>query len=109
MRKFLIIFLIFSLILFTAIIKNSTKRIDDEIFVKEENIRILKKDLESIKLEYEYLSSAEKLLNLQNLYFENKLFKRKISEIKVINQTGKKLKINPLKMTKNKWVIRDQK
>ena len=102
MRKFLIIFSIFSLILFTAIIKNSTKRIDDEIFAKEENIRILKKDLENIKLEYEYLSSAEKLLNLQNLYFENKLFKRKISEIKVINQNGKKFEINPLKMTKNK-------
>lgn len=109
MRKFLIIFSIFSLILFTAIIKNSTKRIDDEIFAKEENIRILKKDLENIKLEYEYLSSAEKLLNLQNLYFENKLFKRKISEIKVINQNGKKFEINPLKMTKNKWAIRDQK
>ena len=102
MKKFFVTLLVFSLIFSTAIVKNSTKRIDDEIFVKEENIRILKKDLESIKLEYEYLSSAEKLLNLQNLYFENKLFKRKISEIKVINQTGKKLKINPLKMTKNK-------
>ena len=55
----------FFLILFTALIKNSTKRIDDEIFVNKENIRSLKKEFENIKLEYDYLSSAEKLLEFQ--------------------------------------------
>ena len=69
MKKIFVIFLIFFLILFTAFIKNSTKRIDDEIFVFQENIRILKKDFENMQLEYEYLSSTEKLLEFQNLYF----------------------------------------
>ena len=69
MKKFSIIFLILFLILFTAIVKNSTKRIDDEIFVIKETIGILKKDLEDVKLEYDYLSSADKLLEFQNLYF----------------------------------------
>ena len=55
MRKFVLIFLILSLILFTAIIKNSTKRIDDEIFIVKEKLRDLHKDLENVKLEYEYL------------------------------------------------------
>ena len=44
MKKFFIISLILFLILVTAFIKNSTKRIDDEIFVIKENIRGLKKD-----------------------------------------------------------------
>ena len=62
MKKFLVILSILSLILFTAIIKNSTKRIDEEIFASKENLRDLEKDFENIKLEHEYLSSAEKLL-----------------------------------------------
>ena len=84
MKKFLIISLIIFLILFTALIKNSTKRIDDEIFVLRENIRFLKKDYEKIKLEYEYLSSAEKLIQFQNKYFEDKLVKKDIQDIKII-------------------------
>ena len=44
MSKFFVILLIISLILSTALIKNSTKRLDDEIFVLKENIRDLKKD-----------------------------------------------------------------
>ena len=73
MSKFFVILLIFFLILSTAIIKNSTKRMDDEIFVLEENVRSLKKDFETTKLEYDYLSSAEKLLEFQSLYFDNEL------------------------------------
>ena len=75
MRKFVLIFLILSLILFTAIIKNSTKRIDDEIFIVKEKLRDLHKDLENVKLEYEYLSSAERLQKLQKKYFDKELMK----------------------------------
>ena len=49
MKKFFVIFLILFLILFTAVIKNSTKRIEDAIFVKEINIRDLGKDFENMK------------------------------------------------------------
>ena len=95
MKKFSIIFLILFLILFTAIIKNSTKRINDEIFVMKENIRDLEKDFENIKLEYEYLSSAEKLLEFQDQYFEDDLVKKDILKIKIINE---KLEIEKLKL-----------
>ena len=50
MKKFLIISLIFSLILFTAIIKNSTKKIDEEIFSTKENLNSLRREFENIKL-----------------------------------------------------------
>tara|TARA_Y100001970_G_C14081836_1_gene775139 strand:+ start:245 stop:529 length:285 start_codon:yes stop_codon:yes gene_type:complete len=86
MRKFFAISLILFLILMTAIIKNSTKRIDDEIFTFEENIRDLNKNFGKIKLEHEYLSSSEKLIELQELYFDDRLIKKNIKEIKIINQ-----------------------
>ena len=94
MNKFWIILLIISLILSTAFIKNSTKRIDDEIFVLKENIRILEKDFENIKLEHDYLSSAEKLLEFQNLYFDNELIKMNINDLKTINVGLEKIEIN---------------
>ena len=71
---------------FTAFIKNSTKRIDDKILVKQENISGLNKELGNIKLESEYLSSAEKLLAFQNLYFEDELVKKDIQEIIIIDK-----------------------
>ena len=97
MKKFSIITLIISLILFTAFIKNSTKRIDDEIFSTNESLRGLKRDYEKIKLEYDYLSSADKLIEFQNLYFENELIKKDIQKIKVIQKFEKKIVIEKLK------------
>tara|TARA_Y100000741_G_scaffold273585_1_gene213668 strand:+ start:291 stop:599 length:309 start_codon:yes stop_codon:yes gene_type:complete len=98
MKKFSVISLILSLIFLTAIIKNSTKKIDDEIFITEENIRGLKKDHENIKLEFNYLSSAEKLLEFQDLYFDDELIQIDIQQIKVIYQKFDELKIEQLKL-----------
>ena len=102
MKKFSVIFLILFLIFFTAIIKNSTKRINDEIFATKENIRELKKDFEKTKLEYDYLSSANNLLMFQNLYFEDELEKKKIQNIKIINQTSNNLEIKQFKFINEK-------
>ena len=99
MKKIIVSSLILFLILSTTIIKNSTKKIDDDIFSKKENIRSLKKELSNIKLEHEYLSSTEKLFEFQNLYFEDELEKKDIKEIIVIQNLSnefqmKKLNIN---------------
>ena len=102
MKKSLIIFFVTFLVLFTAFIKNSTKRIDDEIFLTEENIRILKKDYENIKLEHDYLSSAEKLLKFQNLYFDTELIKKNIKDIKIIKKKLNKLEVQQLELINNK-------
>ena len=99
MKRFSIIFLIFFLILFTAIIKNSTKRIDDEIFAFKENIRILEKDFENNKLEHDYLSSSERLLKFQDLYFEDLLIKKSIHEMNLLNQKSNFLEIKAFKFT----------
>ena len=97
MKKYLVIFLILFLILSTAIIKNSTKRIDDEIFAIKENIKILNMDFGIIKLENEFLSSTEKLLEFQNSFFEKELVKKDIQEIRTINIKSNKLEIEQLK------------
>ena len=84
MRKFFSIFLIISLILFTALIKNSTKRMDDEIFIVKENIRFLKKEIDDLKLEYTFLSSGKKLMDFKVRFFEDDLSAKRKDEIKVI-------------------------
>ena len=101
MKKISVITLILVLILFTAFIKNSTKRIDDEIFVLKENIRDLKKNFENTRLEFNYLSSTEKLLQFQNLYFDNELIKFDIQEIQTITRKNNEIEIGQLSFNKN--------
>jgi cell division protein FtsL len=99
MKKFSLIAIILLLILSTAIIKNTTKQIEDELFTVKENIRVLKSEFENISLEYDYLSSAEKLLEYQSLYFEDELIQKNIKNIKIYNITKEK-KIKDFKIIK---------
>ena len=102
MKKILTISLIFSLIVITSLIKNSTKKIDEELFSLKENISDLNLELDNVKLEFDYLSSAEKLINYQNLYFENKLTLKNINEIKIIDFTKEKILTNDIKIIDSK-------
>ena len=110
----MITFLILFLILFTAFIKNSTKKIEENIFVLEENLRKLNKEFENIKLEYEYLSSTEKLFEFQNLYFDDELVKKNIKDINIIDNSDnkfqiKKLQINKIMNVKNTRIVLENK
>ena len=98
MKKILTISLIFSLIVITSFIKNSTKKIDEELFSLKENIVNLNLELDNVKLEFDYLSSSEKLLSYQNLYFENKLTLKNINEIEIIDFTKEKILTNNVKI-----------
>ena len=102
MKKILIISLIFSLIVITTFIKNSTKKIDEELFSLKENISGLNLELDNVKLEFDYLSSPEKLISYQELYFENKLTQKSINEIEIINFTREKIFTNDVKIIDNK-------
>ena len=100
MKKFGLIVVIFLLILSTAIIKNSAKKIEDEIFTIKENLRVLSSEFEKIKLEHDYLSSSEKLLEFQSQYFEDELIQKNIENIKVFKTKNKDKKIENLKIIK---------
>jgi len=99
-KKIGLIIVIFILILTTAIIKNSAKKTEDEIFTIKENLRVLSSEFEKIKLEHDYLSSSEKLLEFQSQYFEDELMQKNIENIKVFKIKNKGKKIQNLKITK---------
>ena len=98
MIKILTVSLIFSLIVITSLVKNSTKKIDEELFSLKENISDLNLELDNVKLEFDYLSSPEKLISYQNLYFENKLTQKSINEIEIINLEREKIFTNDVKI-----------
>jgi|TARA_X000000950_G_scaffold21351_1_gene23079 hypothetical protein len=102
LKKLLLTLTIIILVLTTAIIKNTTKKIEDKIFAYKESVRLLKSDLENSQLEYDYLSSAEKLLEYQSLYFEDQLVQKKIEDIKIYNNSENVNKLEDYKITKEK-------
>ena len=101
MKKIVFVTVIFLLMISTAIIKNSSKKNEDKIFTVKENIRVLNSKLEKIKLEFDYLSSSDKLLEFQLLYFENNLVQKTIENIKVFKIINKDNKIEDLKIIKD--------
>jgi hypothetical protein len=84
--------IIFVLILATSLVKNSTKEIEDKIFMVNENIRPLKSELGDVLLEYNYLSSPDKLTQYQTQYFEKDLIKIDITKIKKLIEKNNYLK-----------------
>ena len=100
MKKIGVIIFIFLLIFSTAIIKNSTKKIEDEIFVVKESLRDLEKKLDDTTLEFEYLSSNEKLLKYQSQYFEENLIQKNINTIKILTEKSNNLFISTLNIFK---------
>ena len=100
MKKFILAAVIFFLVLSTAIIKNTTKQIEDEIFTVKENIRVLKSEFENVSLEYDYLSSAERLLEYQSQYFEDDLIQKNINDIKIYKISDDINKIQNFKIIK---------
>ena len=99
MKKIFLILSIFLLIVVTALIKNSTKKIEDQIFAINENIRVLNVHLGDVLLEYNYLSSPKKLLQYQSQYFENDLMQMNIADIKIMSENGNQVIIK--NFTKN--------
>ena len=85
---------IFALILATSLVKNSTKEIEDKIFMVNENIRPLKLELGDVLLEYNYLSSPNKLTQYQTQYFEKDLIKIDIIKIKKLTKKNNHIKVS---------------
>ena len=92
--KKVIFTIIFVLILATSLVKNSTKEIEDKIFMVNENIRPLKSELGDMLLEYNYLSSPDKLTQYQTQYFEKDLIKIDITKIKKLTEKKNYIKVS---------------
>ena len=93
MKKIILIFSIFFLIVITTFTKNSTKKLDNQIFNIRENISVLKDKYDLVLLDYNYLTSPKKLLEYQSKYFETDLIPLDITQIKEIKEESNKLVI----------------
>ena len=82
MRKLILLLSIFLLVIFTTIIKNSTKEIEKKIYNIKENLRVLKNKHEMELLEFNYLTTPEKLMEYQSKYFDNELEEIDITNLK---------------------------
>ena len=87
-----IIFLIFA----TTLTKNSTKKLDKEIFELKENIRILEDRYELILLDYNILTSPKQLMKYQQFYFEDKFIQKKIVNLSRVEFLNNKLRIDKM-------------
>ena len=94
MRNSILFFFLILLIITTTIIKNSSKNLENQIFVTNENINILKNQYELVLLEFNFLTSPKQLLDYQSKYFENNLISKDITKMKLIVEQNEKLIIS---------------
>lgn len=87
------------LIIATTITKNSTKKLDKEIFEIKENIRILEDRYEFVLLDYNFLTSPKKLMEYQQQYFDSELIESDIENLNWIKIKNNEIEIG--KITKN--------
>ena len=95
--KKIVLTTVFILILATSLVKNSTKEIEDKIFMVNVSIRPLKSELSDELLEYNYLSSPDKLIQYQNQYFEKNLIKIDIRKIKKLTEKKSHIEVSDFK------------
>ena len=93
MIKLILLLSIFYLLIFTTIIKNSTKEIEKKIYNTEENLRVLKNKHEMVLMDFSYLTTPEKLMEYQSKYFENELDQVDIKKLKKITIKKNQLEI----------------
>ena len=96
MKKIILTFSILFLIVVTTFTKNSTKKLDNQIFSIRENMSVLKNKYELVLLDYNFLTTPKKLLEYQSKYFETDLIPLDITQIKEINEENNKLVITEL-------------
>ena len=94
-----IIILIFA----TTLTKNSTKKLDKQIFEINENIRILEDRYELTLLDYNILTSPKKLIEYQKFYFDEKFIQKKIENLSTITIVNDKLKIEKM-VNIDEWI-----
>ena len=96
MKRLFFFIPIIVLIIATTLTKNSTKKLDREIFQLKENIRILEDRYEFTLLDYSILTSPKKLIEYQQYYFEDKFIQKKIENLNTIQILGDNLKIEAM-------------
>ena len=85
MKKYIIFFSIVSLIITTSIVKSSTRQLEKNIFTLEEEVKILEEKFNFLILEYDYLTTPERLIRLKEKIFKDQFFPIDSRDIKKID------------------------
>ena len=85
MKKYIIFFCIVCLIITTSIVKSSTRQLEKNIFVLEEEVKILEEKFDFLLLESNYLTTPERLIGLKEKIFKDEFFPIDPKEIKKID------------------------
>ena len=101
MKKLILLLSIFLLLIFTTVTKNSTKEIEKQIYNTKENLRILEQKYEMVLLDFNYLSSPEKLMEYQSRYFDNELKEKDITNLKKLTLLGNEIQVEQFIDLKN--------
>jgi hypothetical protein len=84
MKKYIIFFCIVCLIITTSIVKSSTRQLEKNIFILEEEVKILEEKFNFLLLESDYLTTPERLIELKEKIFKDKFFPLDPKDIKKI-------------------------
>ena len=85
MKKYVILFGIIFLIITTSIVKSSTRQLEKNIFILEEEVKILDEKFNFLLLESDYLTTPERLIGLKEKIFKDKFFPIDPKDIKKID------------------------
>ena len=85
MKKYVIFFGIIFLIVLTSIVKSSTRQLEKNIFILEEEVKILNEKFNFLLLENDYLTTPERLIGLKEKIFKDKFFPIDPKDIKKID------------------------
>ena len=95
MNRLAIFFLIFVFVISTAIIKNSSKKIEEKIYKKKENLAILKSEYDLVILEFDFLNSPHEIQKKAEQYFIKDEFSSiDISKLKIAEIKNNKIEFN---------------
>ena len=99
MKSFIILISLVSLILSTAVVKTSSKKTEEQIFILNENLSILKKKYNFVILENTYLSNPSRLIEIMKVDKNEDYTHLDISNLKTI--TKKKIEFSYKNLSKN--------
>ena len=85
MKKYIIFFSIVSLIVTTSIVKSSTRQLEKNIFILEEEVKILEEKFNFLLLENDYLTTPERLIGLKEKIFKDKFIPIDPKDIKKLD------------------------
>tara|TARA_Y100000816_G_C25830159_1_gene434155 strand:- start:96 stop:398 length:303 start_codon:yes stop_codon:yes gene_type:complete len=84
MKKLMITFCLIFLIIITAVIKTSSKKIEEKIFILNENLFLLQEKYNLVSFEHTYLSEPSRLIKIMKTDKNEEYFHLENKNLKIL-------------------------